>query len=175
MLCIVFASFKTFFFSFFSGESGAGKTVCAKYIMNYVARVSGGGDRVKHLKDVILESNPLLESFGNAKSVRNNNSSRFVSCRNAMLAGRPALSVIDSLVAIAMLLFYVATHRVNTWRYNSRPAASRLVGRSPTFCWKNPASSRVLARSALFTSFISCVRALRLKWKVNDRDNDRQT
>jgi myosin I len=64
---------------FFSGESGAGKTVAAKYIMAYISRVSGGGDRVQHIKDVILESNPLLEAFGNAKTVRNNNSSRFVS------------------------------------------------------------------------------------------------
>lgn len=63
----------------YSGESGAGKTVAAKYIMAYVARVSGGGRRVQHIKDVILESNPLLEAFGNAKTVRNNNSSRFVS------------------------------------------------------------------------------------------------
>uniref|UniRef100_A0A914X526 Uncharacterized protein n=1 Tax=Plectus sambesii TaxID=2011161 RepID=A0A914X526_9BILA len=60
-----------------SGESGAGKTVAAKYIMGYIARVSGGGQRVKHVKDVILETNPLLEAFGNAKTVRNNNSSRF--------------------------------------------------------------------------------------------------
>ncbi|XP_047117014.1 unconventional myosin-Ie-like [Schistocerca piceifrons] len=60
-----------------SGESGAGKTVAAKYIMSYIARVSGGGQRVQHIKDVILESNPLLEAFGNAKTVRNNNSSRF--------------------------------------------------------------------------------------------------
>ncbi|XP_053974659.1 unconventional myosin-If-like isoform X1 [Hylaeus volcanicus] len=60
-----------------SGESGAGKTVAAKYIMSYVARVSGGGKRVQKVKDVILESNPLLEAFGNAKTVRNNNSSRF--------------------------------------------------------------------------------------------------
>ncbi|PSN42844.1 Unconventional myosin-Ie [Blattella germanica] len=60
-----------------SGESGAGKTVAAKYIMSYIARVSGGGNRVQHIKDVILESNPLLEAFGNAKTVRNNNSSRF--------------------------------------------------------------------------------------------------
>jgi ABC-type dipeptide/oligopeptide/nickel transport system ATPase component len=64
---------------FRSGESGAGKTVSAKYIMSYVARVSSGGERVQRVKDVILESNPLLEAFGNAKTVRNNNSSRFVS------------------------------------------------------------------------------------------------
>uniref|UniRef100_A0A671Y665 Osteoclast-stimulating factor 1 n=1 Tax=Sparus aurata TaxID=8175 RepID=A0A671Y665_SPAAU len=60
-----------------SGESGAGKTVAAKYIMGYISRVSGGGPRVQHVKDIILQSNPLLEAFGNAKTVRNNNSSRF--------------------------------------------------------------------------------------------------
>ncbi|KAF7992566.1 hypothetical protein HCN44_004910 [Aphidius gifuensis] len=60
-----------------SGESGAGKTVAAKYIMAYVSRVSGGGERVQKIKDIILESNPLLEAFGNAKTIRNNNSSRF--------------------------------------------------------------------------------------------------
>ncbi|KAJ8247890.1 hypothetical protein GJAV_G00251740 [Gymnothorax javanicus] len=60
-----------------SGESGAGKTVAAKYIMSYISRVSGGGPKVQHVKDIILQSNPLLEAFGNAKTVRNNNSSRF--------------------------------------------------------------------------------------------------
>ncbi|XP_033750743.1 unconventional myosin-Ie-like isoform X1 [Pecten maximus] len=60
-----------------SGESGAGKTVAAKYIMGFIAKVSGGGEKVQKVKDVILESNPLLEAFGNAKTVRNNNSSRF--------------------------------------------------------------------------------------------------
>uniref|UniRef100_A0A803T3S8 Myosin motor domain-containing protein n=1 Tax=Anolis carolinensis TaxID=28377 RepID=A0A803T3S8_ANOCA len=62
---------------FFSGESGAGKTVAAKYIMGYISKVSGGGEKVQHVKDIILQSNPLLEAFGNAKTVRNNNSSRF--------------------------------------------------------------------------------------------------
>uniref|UniRef100_A0A670JVA8 Myosin IE n=1 Tax=Podarcis muralis TaxID=64176 RepID=A0A670JVA8_PODMU len=60
-----------------SGESGAGKTVAAKYIMGYISKVSGGGPKVQHVKEIILKSNPLLEAFGNAKTVRNNNSSRF--------------------------------------------------------------------------------------------------
>ncbi|VDN03750.1 unnamed protein product [Thelazia callipaeda] len=60
-----------------SGESGAGKTVEAKYIMAYIARISGGGQRLQHVKDVILQSNPLLESFGNSATIRNWNSSRF--------------------------------------------------------------------------------------------------
>lgn len=53
-----------------SGESGAGKTVAAKYIMGYISKVSGGGSKVQHVKDIILQSNPLLEAFGNAKTVR---------------------------------------------------------------------------------------------------------
>ncbi|KAH7374968.1 P-loop containing nucleoside triphosphate hydrolase protein [Plectosphaerella cucumerina] len=61
-----------------SGESGAGKTEAAKRIMQYIANVSGGesGD-IKKTKDMVLATNPLLESFGNAKTLRNNNSSRF--------------------------------------------------------------------------------------------------
>jgi myosin I len=45
--------------------------------MQYIAAVSGRSDDVTRVKDIILDSNPLLEAFGNAKTVRNNNSSRF--------------------------------------------------------------------------------------------------
>jgi myosin-1 len=61
-----------------SGESGAGKTEAAKRIMQYVANVSGGNNSsIQETKDMVLATNPLLESFGNAKTLRNNNSSRF--------------------------------------------------------------------------------------------------
>lgn len=60
-----------------SGESGAGKTEAAKRIMQYIAAVSGGGSTdIQQIKDMVLATNPLLESFGCAKTLRNNNSSR---------------------------------------------------------------------------------------------------
>ena len=60
-----------------SGESGAGKTEASKKILQYIAAASSNSPDVLRVKDVIIESNPLLESFGNAKTIRNNNSSRF--------------------------------------------------------------------------------------------------
>ncbi|KAI9495701.1 P-loop containing nucleoside triphosphate hydrolase protein [Zychaea mexicana] len=61
-----------------SGESGAGKTEAAKRIMQYIAAVSGGGQNssIQEIKEMVLATNPLLESFGCAKTLRNNNSSR---------------------------------------------------------------------------------------------------
>ncbi|NXT94747.1 MYH1B protein, partial [Anhinga rufa] len=70
------------------GESGAGKTVNTKRVIQYFATIAASGEKKKEeqqptgkmqgtLEDQIISANPLLEAFGNAKTVRNDNSSRF--------------------------------------------------------------------------------------------------
>lgn len=70
-----------------SGESGAGKTVSAKYIMRYFAtrespdqpgsKMKRGTETMSETEEQILATNPIMEAFGNAKTTRNDNSSRF--------------------------------------------------------------------------------------------------
>ncbi|XP_077414063.1 myosin-7-like [Vanacampus margaritifer] len=63
-----------------TGESGAGKTVNTKRVIQYFAIITALGETVKKggsLEDQIIEANPAMEAFGNAKTIRNDNSSRF--------------------------------------------------------------------------------------------------
>uniref|UniRef100_A0A663E8K3 Myosin heavy chain, skeletal muscle, adult-like n=1 Tax=Aquila chrysaetos chrysaetos TaxID=223781 RepID=A0A663E8K3_AQUCH len=75
-------------FELLFGESGAGKTVNTKRVIQYFATIAASGEKKKEeqqqsgkmqgtLEDQIISANPLLEAFGNAKTVRNDNSSRF--------------------------------------------------------------------------------------------------
>uniref|UniRef100_A0A1W7RA59 Myosin heavy chain, muscle n=1 Tax=Hadrurus spadix TaxID=141984 RepID=A0A1W7RA59_9SCOR len=68
-----------------TGESGAGKTENTKKVLSYFATVGAstkkgedaGKKKVGNLEDQVVQTNPVLEAFGNAKTVRNDNSSRF--------------------------------------------------------------------------------------------------
>ena len=60
-----------------AGESGSGKTEASKKVLQFVAEATGHKGQVETVKDKLLQSNPVMEAFGNAKTNRNDNSSRF--------------------------------------------------------------------------------------------------
>lgn len=68
---------KIFDWHYSIGESGSGKTEASKKVLQFIAAASGHIDNVESVKDKLLQTNPILEAFGNAKTNRNNNSSRF--------------------------------------------------------------------------------------------------
>ncbi|OPJ72154.1 hypothetical protein AV530_007889 [Patagioenas fasciata monilis] len=92
-----------------TGESGAGKTVNTKRVIQYFATIAASGDKKKEeqpqpsgkmqgtLEDQIISANPLLEAFGNAKTVRNDNSSRFsLACVSIVLLYSETLAKFSS-------------------------------------------------------------------------------
>jgi myosin heavy chain 6/7 len=71
--------------------TGAGKTENTKKVIAYFATIGAstkkpepGAEKKGSLEDQVVQTNPVLEAFGNAKTVRNDNSSRFVSAHNTL-------------------------------------------------------------------------------------------
>ncbi|XP_074034109.1 myosin 95E [Leptinotarsa decemlineata] len=60
-----------------TGESGAGKTEAARIVLQFLVLVSGNSPETKLVKDRLVQANTLLEAFGNAKTMKNDNASRF--------------------------------------------------------------------------------------------------
>jgi len=107
-----------------SGESGAGKTETTKFVMAFLAYVSSGSGGIAGLRRTqepateqkVLDSNPLLEAFGNAKTLRNDNSSRFGKYidlhfgSNGALIGGSIQTCKCMCVHVSIALSYTRTH-----------------------------------------------------------------
>ena len=86
-----------------SGESGAGKTEAAKRIMQYIASVSGGtNSSIQETKDMVLATNPLLESFGNAKTLRRRDAKKNKGSRKDAKAQRKIGVTQRSIIVLAI-------------------------------------------------------------------------
>lgn len=115
-----------------SGESGAGKTEATKQVLAYIAAIAGS---VGGVEKKVLQANPILEAFGNAKTIRNDNSSRFGKYMEIFFAqdGRNTKacvrvsSVVNTLICPtlasgSMLDLLSLAHRYQRCRHDQLPA-----------------------------------------------------
>lgn len=97
-----------------SGESGAGKTEATKKCLQFFAEAAGSADRSSGMENKLLSANPILEAFGNAKTVRNNNSSRFGKWMEVHFNGRAQIcgsQIINYLLEKSRVVFQAPNER----------------------------------------------------------------
>lgn len=115
-----------------TGESGAGKTENTKKVIAYFATIGASSKKPTEaekskgsLEDQVVQTNPVLEAFGNAKTVRNDNSSRFVSLLNNITC--------DKYLQFSSLFL---ANRVNSSVFISLDPVNWLVLILKPTCWK---------------------------------------
>jgi hypothetical protein len=147
-----------------TGESGAGKTENTKKVIQYLAYVASSKPRTSstssssalqnlyfqgELEQQLLQANPILEAFGNAKTVKNDNSSRF---------GKFIRINFDASGFIAGANIETCTYKRVTSRFTfiSYSPSSVLFHLRMQICWKNHEPFARLWTNAVSTSFINC-------------------
>uniref|UniRef100_A0A663MN73 Myosin motor domain-containing protein n=1 Tax=Athene cunicularia TaxID=194338 RepID=A0A663MN73_ATHCN len=115
-----------------SGESGAGKTASAKYAMRYFTTV-GGSRCNSSVEEKVLASSPIMEAFGNAKTTRNDNSSRF---GKYIEIGFSQARVTGATIKTYLLEKSRVTFQVTLWGAMEQEGAppGHLLGKQPQSC-----------------------------------------
>ena len=150
-----------------TGESGAGKTENTKKVIQYFAFVATAisGKKVSEedkgkpsLEDQIVSCNPVLESYGNAKTTRNNNSSRFV-------------IIIIIFYSVIQIFETIIDNRVNLFVFTSPKVLVLVVLISKLIYLKNQELHIKCLLKETIIYFINCVLKLSQKWSVSIRSN----
>lgn len=121
-----------------TGESGAGKTENTKKVIAYFATVGASTKKDESqknkgsLEDQVVQTNPVLEAFGNAKTVRNDNSSRFVSivnllCENHVMQFTHATLFFSLSYCLTLCIHNLPLLRVNSSVFTSAQLVNWLV------------------------------------------------
>lgn len=121
-----------------TGESGAGKTENTKKVIAYFATVGASTKKDESqknkgsLEDQVVQTNPVLEAFGNAKTVRNDNSSRFVSivnllCENHVMQFTHATLFVSLSYCLTLCIHNLPLLRVNSSVFTSAQLVNWLV------------------------------------------------
>ena len=140
-----------------SGESGAGKTECVKIVTRYLALVGGNDSSSECLSDIanaVVQANPILEAFGNAKTLRNDNSSRFGKFTQILFGSSGAIvgSRVDTYLLEKTRVIGQSKGERNYHVFYQLLASLDDIDDAETFCLRPASEYSILTESGLSTT-----------------------